>query len=50
MFSFAKIIGDLFQGYVLKAASIVVAVLLASDVYAFLRDVFGPISKGFTGQ
>jgi hypothetical protein len=40
-----KIAGDLIQGYSLKIAAGVTAIIVANDVYDFLKHAFDPVSK-----
>lgn len=44
MISFAKIIGDLFGGYVVHIAGGIGAVLLASEAWKVLSDAAAPIT------
>lgn len=42
---FSKIVGDLIQGYSLKAAATVTACIIAHEVYGHLVQTLAPVSQ-----
>ena len=48
--TFAKIVGDLIQGYSVKISCIVAAIYVGSEVKDLLTHAFDPITKAFGGS
>ncbi len=42
---FSKIVGDLIQGFSLKAAAVATACVVGHEVYEFLIGAFAPVLK-----